>query len=223
MRIPTTPVTHCGAADLPARSSIPARAGQSSVEIHGKSELTPIAAIKLRPPVFAAARRRRAAQRHHGRISLSVHSPRRRPPPPLRNNIIPGRRAAPHRRRIRPAPAPPGAAAIQELQVLSNRIPQHPGSAPGNPLPPPAPRAAHASAARRRHRTHAFHAASARPRAAEKFIPRPAKPPHPAPARTTAAIAPPAPGVNVGLTVNRDDHVTKIPVVFVPHPAQSGE
>jgi len=54
------------------------------------------------------------------------------------------------------------------------------------------------------------------------FVPATARTRFSAPSKTTRAIASLPPGVNVGLTVNRDDHVTKIPVVLDRRPAQSG-
>ncbi len=67
------------------------------------------------------------------------------------------------------------------------------------------------------------HTQFAPPQRVQEFIPLPANPPHPAAAKPTPAIAPAARRVNVGLTVNRDDHVTKIPVVFAFAPPHSQE
>jgi hypothetical protein len=57
----------------------------------------------------------------------------------------------------------------------------------------------------------------------QKFVALPSKAAHSGAAEGSSGIAPPARRFNVGLTVNRDDHVTRIPVVFVSGPPHSQE
>jgi hypothetical protein len=54
------------------------------------------------------------------------------------------------------------------------------------------------------------------------FVPEPSCRALSSASKSMRTIASLPPGVNVGLTPNRDDHVTKIPVVFTRRPASSG-
>jgi len=189
--------------------------------------LTSIIVIKLRSPEVEASSPGRAAQRRSGGNSIAWRPHHRRPAALLRGEMISRRQAKARMPHNLPAPARRGTGGFGKFFGESSKLlqfvePAQRGARPG---------AAHclsgvslmAAGARRRRKRGACHG-FAPLRGAQDFIPFPAKPPRTPAARPSRAIAPPARRVNVGLTVNRDDHVTKIPVVFVSgHPAKSGE
>jgi hypothetical protein len=221
-----TQVTHCGQETLPAGSQTPARAGQSWMDFRGKTALTSIVAIKLRSPVRAASACARAAQQHRGRRSIALNSWHLQPHLALRRDIISRRRANLSRLRNHSVSTAPAIHQIRDLQAgtLENRhrAPAAKQSARSAPAPRPT-RPGLPSATQSRSLKRPGHGPVTPPGRVHKLIPPTAAPTHATAAIPPLAIAPPARRVNVGLTVNRDDHVTKIPAVFVSATPQSQE
>lgn len=219
-------VMHCVHENLAANSQSSARAGTFLVVNRASSALTSIGPIKLRSPASAATAARAAAQHAGDRIIFTAILGKGRPRLPLRSHIIPESRATDLVPRNRPPITPRGTGDIQNFAGFDWQNTQMAPRARGPARPAPAsrgePRRGTSFAFRRRLRRSSCTSFAAPPEA-PNFIPFPGKPPHSAPATTRPAIARPARRVNVGLTVTREDHVTKIPVVFVRRPAQSGE
>jgi len=227
MGAPKTPVMHCGAENLAARLQLPASAGMSWVEIFGNSELTSIAAIKLRSPPFAGRPRGGTAPAWRARLFGLAGFAWGRGKIPLRAKIIPGFGGNNPWPGDGPMAIRSAAETVQKFVGNFCKKSRRPGIARG--------RARGARVARLMPltgngigRRNGCKAPSETPRrmvpGPQKFMASRAKPAHSGPVKPALAIAPPARRFNVGLTVNRDDHVTNIPVVFVwgpPHRQES--
>jgi hypothetical protein len=205
---------------------MPVTAGRSRVQFRGNTALTSIIAIKLRSPSRATSVPSRPTRRRRRRISIHSRSRYYQPRLPFRCVINLSRHANPPRLQSRSAPTPRAIGEIRYLQdcALQNR--RHVQAAEESARSAPAHRLIgprRLAPAQRSLLMHPGKPACAPFGGVQKLIPPPAAPPHPTAANPARAIAPPARGVNVGLTVNRDDHVTKIPAVFVSATPQSQE
>jgi hypothetical protein len=226
MNIRSHHVSHCVHENLAAKFTISGPRRNISGGIPCELALISIGTIKLRSPAFAAAARGSARRRHGAHGSKPARFPHCGAPLSLRCNIIPGRRANDPGRRNGPALTPRGASQIPNFpgNTWQNSYAASPRNGPAQAAPASRPSASGSTAARSRRRLKSpCRTPFSAPPDTAYVIPIPAKPAdHPA-AKPIPAIARPARGVNVGLTVNREDHVTKIPVVFVRRPPQSGE
>jgi len=222
MGAPKTPVMHCGAENLAARLQLPASAGMSWVEIFGNSELTSIATIKLRSPPFAGPARGGPAKARRARLFGLTDFARGRGKIPLRAIIILGFRG----NDPWPGDGSKATGVVAEIvrkfagdfcekSIHLNIARDGAGGARLMPL----------TGNGRARRNGCSSASATPPRMApgtQKFMASRAKPARSVQIKPALAIAPSARRFNVGLTVNRDDHVTKVPVVVRRH-AQSGE
>jgi hypothetical protein len=221
-----TQVTHCAEENLAASSKSPAKTGQSQVETRGSRALKSITAIKLRSRALSATAGGPLARAAQTGDSPCENSCRRRLRGSFRQNIIPCLRSLDPQRGNGPAALPRAAGKFRYLPENAYDNPELPGAARDHAKLAPAAcftRRAGRLAAHMPRPSIAVSAPAAGAARAASFIPIQIKSAGPAVAKTTHAIAPPARRVNVGLTVNRDDHVTKIPVVFASEPPHSQE